>query len=464
MTEALAIDARSAAGQVVRPFSVTHRMVLAIAVPMTLAYLTTPLLGIVDMAVIGQLGQAELIGGLAIGAIIFDVVYTTFNFLRASTTGLVAQAFGRDDAREEQAVFWRSMLTGLICGFALLMLSPMILLAGLWLMAPGPGVAEAAQTYFSIRILSAPIGLANYSVLGFVLGRGEAITGLLLQMLINGVNIFLSIWLGLILQWGISGVAWATLIGEFVGLVAGFTYVWLRFDRSIAPSWRMIADMPSVMKLMALNRDIMIRSLALLIAFALFVRQGAQFGAVTLAANAVLMNFFMVAGYYLDGFATAAEQLAGRAVGANYRPAFDRAVSLSTIWGFGLAALTTMFFLLFGTNVVELMTTAQDVRAATEDYLVWASFTALAGVLAFTMDGVFIGATWSRDMRNMMLLSIIVYVACLWTLTPLFGNHGLWISLLIFLGIRGISLYLLVRPRANATFQTTDTAVSTHSS
>jgi len=464
MTEALAIDARSASGQVVRPFSVTHRMVLAIAVPMTLAYLTTPLLGIVDMAVIGQLGQAELIGGLAIGAIIFDVVYTTFNFLRASTTGLVAQAFGRDDAREEQAVFWRSMLTGLICGFALLMLSPMILLAGLWLMAPGPGVAEAAQTYFSIRILSAPVGLANYSVLGFVLGRGEAITGLLLQMLINGVNISLSIWLGLILEWGIAGVAWATVVGEFVGLVAGFTYVWLRFDRSIAPSWRMIADMPSVMKLMALNRDIMIRSLALLIAFALFVRQGAQFGAVTLAANAVLMNFFMVAGYYLDGFATAAEQLAGRAVGANYRPAFDRAVSLSTIWGFGLAALTTAFFLIFGTNVVELMTTAQDVRAATEDYLVWASFTALAGVLAFTMDGVFIGATWSRDMRNMMVLSIIAYVACLWTLTPLFGNHGLWISLLIFLGIRGISLYLLVRPRANATFKSTDTAVSTHSS
>ncbi len=456
MTEMLADAARSAAGSVVRPFSVTHRMVLAIAAPMTLAYLTTPLLGIVDMAVIGQLGQAELIGGLAIGAVIFDVVYTTFNFLRASTTGLVAQAVGREDAREEQAVFWRSMLTGLISGFALLALSPLILVVGMWLMAPGPNVAEAAQTYFSIRILSAPVGLANYSVLGFILGRGEAVTGLLLQTLINGVNISLSIWLGLILEWGIPGVAWATVIGECVGLVAGFTYVWLQFDRSRAPSWRTIADLPSVMKLMALNRDIMIRSLALLIAFAMFVRQGAQFGAVTLAANAVLMNFFMVAGYYLDGFATAAEQLAGRAIGANYRPAFDRAVSLSTIWGFGLAALTTAFFLLFGTDVVELLTTAEDVRTATGDYLIWASFTALAGVLAFTMDGVFIGATWSRDMRNMMMLSLLVYVACLWTLIPLFGNHGLWISLLIFLGIRGVSLYLLVGPRAAATFHSAD--------
>jgi putative MATE family efflux protein len=435
-----------------RPFTVTNRMVFSIAVPMTLAYLTTPLLGIVDMAVVGQLGDAALIGGLAVGAIIFDVVFTTFNFLRSATTGLVAQAFGRGDETEEQAVFWRSLLLGLACGLVLLVASPVLIHLGIRLMSPGPEVVDAARTYIGIRIFSAPIGLANYAVLGFVLGRGQGVMGLVLQSIINGTNIVLSIWLGLGLGWGIQGVAWGTVTGETIGLVAGFGYVMLRFDRTARPSWARIADMPSIMKLMALNRDIMIRSFALLAAFALFVRQGAQFGAVTLAANAVLMNFFMVAGYYLDGFATAAEQLAGRAIGANHRPAFDRAVQLACLWGFALAGITTLFFLVFGSDVVRLLTTAEDVRAATADYLVWASLTAVFGVLAFTMDGVFIGATWSRDMRNMMLLSLLIYLVCLWTLIPMFGNHGLWISLLVFLGARGISLFLLVGPRARSTF------------
>ncbi|MCP4320193.1 MAG: MATE family efflux transporter [Hyphomicrobiales bacterium] len=419
---------------------------------MTLAYLTTPLLGLVDMAVVGRLGDPALIGGLAVGAVIFDLVFTTFNFLRASTTGLVSQAFGRGDAREEQAVFWRSVIIGVACGMAILLLSPLIAWIGIWAMAPDAAVREATQTYVSIRMVSAPAGLANYAILGFLLGRGQAVSGLLLQSLINGINIALSIYLGLHLQWGIAGVAWATVTGEAIGAVVGFAYVYFRFDRQSRPDWRRIFDRLAMIRLMSLNRDIMIRSLALLIAFALFVRQGAQFGAVTLAANAVLLNFFMVAGYYLDGFATAAEQLAGRAVGANYRPAFDRAVRLTLIWGTGLAALTTLFFLVFGAAVIDFLTTSEEVRTVARDYILWAALTALVGVLAFEMDGVFIGATWSRDMRNMMVLSLVLFVLLVVTLVPLIGNHGLWLALLAFLGVRGFSLYAMLGTRADSVF------------
>lgn len=440
------------AGPVQRPFSVSNRLVLSIAVPMTLAYLTTPLLGLVDTAVVGRLGQPALIGGLAVGAIVFDLVFATFNFLRASTTGLVAQALGRGDGTEEQAVFWRSLSIGIVCGIAVLLLSPLIILFGLWAMAPGQDVRAATGLYVSVRMISAPMGLANYAILGFLLGRGEAVAGLLLQTLINGINIVLSIYLGLTLEWGITGVAWATVIGETVGALVGFAFVVAGFDRSLRPGWRRIVDRPAIARLMSLNRDIMIRSFALIAAFALFVRQGAQFGPVTLAANAVLMNFFLVASYYLDGFANAAEQLAGRAIGANYRPAFDRAVRLTLFWGIGLASVSTAFFLLFGGTIVDLLTVSETVRSEARVFIVWASLTALAGVLAFEMDGVFIGATWSGDMRNMMLVSLALFGLLVWLLVPVLGNHGLWIALLVFLGARGIMLFLILGRRARYAF------------
>ena len=440
------------AGPVQRPFSVSNRLVLSIAVPMTLAYLTTPLLGLVDTAVVGRLGQPALIGGLAVGAIVFDLVFATFNFLRASTTGLVAQALGRGDGTEEQAVFWRSLSIGIVCGIAVLLLSPLIILFGLWAMAPGEDVRAATGLYVSVRMISAPMGLANYAILGFLLGRGEAVAGLLLQTLINGINIVLSIYLGLTLEWGITGVAWATVIGETVGALVGFAFVVARFDRSLRPGWRRIVDRPAIARLMSLNRDIMIRSFALIAAFALFVRQGAQFGPVTLAANAVLMNFFLVASYYLDGFANAAEQLAGRAIGANYRPAFDRAVRLTLFWGIGLASVSTAFFLVFGGTIVDILTVSETVRSEARVFIVWASLTALAGVLAFEMDGVFIGATWSGDMRNMMLVSLALFGLLVWLLVPVLGNHGLWIALLAFLGARGIMLFLILGRRARHAF------------
>jgi multidrug resistance protein, MATE family len=448
MTAAQTTDIRENAHRA-GAFLVTNRLILSIAVPMTLGFLTTPLLGLVNTAVVGRLGQATLLAGLAVGAILFDLLFTTFNFLRSATTGLVAQAFGRGDKMEEQAVFWRSLIIALVSGTAIVVLSPVLLAAGLWLLAPGPEVEAVTSTYFLCRILSGPAALANYTILGYVLGRGQGTTGLVLQTLINGINIVLSIVLGLYLGWGVMGVALATVTGEVVGAIAGFAIVYGRFDRTVSPSWTSIFSRERLKPLFGLNRDIMIRSFVLLAAFTLMTRIGTSFGPVTLAANAVLMTIFLVAGYYLDGLANAAEQLTGRAIGARFRPAFDRALRMTAIWSFALAGFTTVAFLLFGDRLVDLLTTAEDVRLLAYTYMPWAAITAMTGALAFLMDGVFIGATWSRDMRNMMLAAFAGFVAALCLLVPAFGNHGLWASLNLFLLFRGLFLMVLV-PRRSA--------------
>ena len=435
-----------------RTFTVTHKLVLSIAVPMTLAYLTTPLLGLTDTAVVGQFGDPVLLGGLAAGAIVFDLVFTTFNFLRSGTTGLVAQAYGRGDARAEQAWFWRAYAVSILIGLATIAAAPLIAWVGAWFIGGGEGVTSAMRTYVLIRLLSAPVALANYAILGYVLGRGEALLGLFLQIVLNGCNIALSIWLGLGLGWGLEGVAWGTVGGETIAFVVGTLIVLRRFSRLPNPRRAELLDPAALRQMVAVNRDIMIRSFVLLGAFALFTRQGAQLGTLTLAANAVLMNFFLVAGYFLDGFATAAEQLAGRAVGARHKPAFGDAVRLSSIWGFAMAGIATVIGLTFGNDLVAIVTTSEDVRAVAALYLPWAAFTAVSGVLAFQMDGVYIGATWSRDMRNMMLLSFALFLAALYALPAFFGNHGLWAALHVFLVVRGFSLGAILPARMRATF------------
>ena len=433
-------------------FDVTHRLVLSIAIPMTLGFMTTPLLGLVDTGVVGHMGQPDALAGLAIGAMLFDLILGSFNFLRASTTGLTAQALGRHDLREQQGVFWRAFISAIACGLALLCLSPLLLIAGLKLMGPEAGVAQATSTYFSIRILAAPAALANYAILGFVLGRGQGTIGLALQILINGINIVLAIYLGLELDWGVAGVAWGTMVGESVGALAGLAIVLRGFKASERPQRAAIFSRHRLSELFALNRDILIRTFVLIGSFAIMTRIGTSFGAVTLAANAVLMNFFLLSGYYLDGLANAAEQITGRAIGAAHRPAFDRGLKLTAIWSFGLAAAVSAFFFAAGPWLISVLTTSEDVRAAANTYMPWAAITGLTGALAFLMDGVFIGATWSSDMRNRMLMSFAGYLAALAVFVPLFGNHGLWLAMNAFLLFRGIFLAMLVKPRADQTF------------
>ena len=435
-----------------RPFDVTHRSVFGIAAPMSLAYMSTPLLGLVDTAVIGQLGIPALLGGIAVGAVVFDVVLTTFNFLRSGTTGLVAQAFGAGNAVEIRAVLVRAMAIAVILGALTILLQSPLVAAGLSVMGVSDAVGEATSVYLAIRIYSAPFALANYVILGWFLGLGKAGTGLLLQVFLNGLNIVLNVYFVLVLDWGVAGVAWGTVIGECVTALIGLALIYRETGTKDWPPLATITDLQPFRRLAALNGDIMVRSFVLLFAFSFFTAQSARYGDVILAANAVLMHFFHISGSFLDGFANAAEQLAGRAVGARWKPAFNRAVEMTLKFGVLLSVTLFLVFWLFGPLLVDVMTVSPEVRETARIYLLWAALTPVAGVIAFQMDGIFIGATWSRDMRNMMLVSVAVYLVAWWGLTALFGIHGLWMALLIFLGARGVSLSVMCRRRALETF------------
>ncbi|AXS39640.1 MATE family efflux transporter [Breoghania sp. L-A4] len=436
----------------VRAFDVSNRDVLALAIPMTLAYLSTPILGVVDTAVIGQLGSAALVGGIAVGGILFDLVFTTFNFLRSGTTGLTAQAYGSGETREIKAGLLRALIIAGVLGLATIALQIPMIEVGLRLLGGSDAVQEATRSYFGIRIYSAPFTLANYAILGWLLGQGRAKTGLLIQTWLNGINIVLSIVFVMGLSWGVAGVALATVISEIATVAFGGLFVWHTFAKGPMPSRARVFNRTRILKMVAVNRDIMIRSFSLLFAFAFFTARGAAQGDVVLAANAILEKFFIVGGYFLDGFATAAETIVGRAIGGRHRPAFDRAVKLTVLWGFVLAGAAAVVFWYGGPWLIDLMTTHEGTRETARVYLVWAALTPLAGVLAFEMDGVFIGATWSRDMRNMMLLSLVAYLATYAVAFPLWGNHGLWLSLEVLLGIRGLSLAFMSRVRAREVF------------
>ena len=435
-----------------RAFLVTHRGVLAIAVPMTIAYLTTPLVGVVGLGVVGQLGDPALVGGVSIGALIFDIAFATFNFLRSGTTGLAAQAFGAGDREEIGAIFWRALLLALAIGLTVLVLEGPILAIALDLIGGSAAVQAATRDYWHIRVLAAPLALANYAILGWLIGLGRAGYGLALQLVLNGLNIVTSVVLVELLHFGVAGVGWASVTAESVAALVGLGVV-IRLNRDgPRPSVARIVDGHAFRRMIAVNRDIMIRSFALLFAFAFFTARSADAGDVVLAANEILMNLTILAAYFLDGLAAAAEQFAGRAIGARQRAAFDRAMRLTIVWGYGVAAAASLFLWLAGPIIIDLMTTSADVRATARDFLPLAALVPLVGTLAYQMDGIFIGATWSTDMRNMMLLSVAAYLAVWWALSGPLGVTGLWLALLTFLGLRGLTLLWRSRARVELAF------------
>jgi MATE family multidrug resistance protein len=419
-----------------RPFHVGHGRVLAIAVPMTLANLTTPLLGVVGTAIIGQLGQAHLLGAVAISAVVFDGIFWLFGFLRMGTVALTAQALGAGDGIEQRAVLLRALLMAAALGVAIILLQWPLAQMAYAVMGASDIVTEAAKDYFYIRVWSAPFTLGNYAVLGWLIGQARTDLALGLQIVINLVNMAVTAVLVLVLQQGVAGAALGSLIAEGVGLAGGLLIAaWLMRGTLRLPR-AVVLDRAKLVRMIVVNRDIMIRTAALITAFTFFTAQSARAGDTMLAANAVLHNLVLVSAYFLDGFATAAEQLCGRSVGARDPHAFRRAVRLSIGWGFVLALVVAVVFLTTGTWLIGLITASPEVQATAERFLIFAALAPVAGVFAYAYDGIFIGATWTRDMRNLMLISLALYFLAWWALTPL-GNTGLWLSILVFLAARG---------------------------
>jgi MATE family multidrug resistance protein len=437
-------------------FTVTHARVLAIAVPMTLSSMTTPLLGVVATAVIGRLGQAQLLGGVAISSVVFDCLFWLFAFLRMGTLALTAQALGAGDVAEERATLMRALLLSAAIGLALIALQVPLGSAVYRLMGASPEVTRAAEAYFYVRIWSAPFALANYVLLGWFVGLARASTALALQAAINAIDAAVLVVLVLVFDFGVKGAAFGAVVAEIAGTAIGLLIA-LRIVGVHRPGARSIFDRARLSRLFLVNRDIMIRTAALITAWMFFAAQGARTGDVVLAANSVLYNFVLVGAFFLDGFASAAEQLCGRATGARDGGAFSRAVRLVLSWGFAFGAIATLAFLTIGPWLIDLMTASPEVRIAARDYLGFAAFASAIGVFAFTYDGIYIGATWTRDMRNLMLVTLVLYLGVWWLTRPL-GNAGLWIAILAFLGARGALQAARYPSLARATFKSAKAA------
>jgi MATE family multidrug resistance protein len=414
---------------------VSHARILRIAVPIILANMTVPLLGLVDTAVVGQLGQAAPIGAVGLGAIILASVYWIFGFLRMGTTGLVAQAHGAGDRAEVGAILRRGLLIALAAGLVLIAAQGPLVWGAFRIAPASAEVENLTRAYLSIRIWGAPATIAAYALTGWLIALERTRAVLVLQLVTNGANIALDLWFVLGLGWGVEGVAWATLIAEVAGAGLG---LWLCRDGLRALGGRVL-DAVRLRRMASVNGDIMVRSVLLQASFTGFIFLSAGQGDDVLAVNQILMQFLHVTAYMLDGFAFAAETLVGQAVGARAGTMLALSVWRASIWGAGGAVVMALGFWALGPWGIAQITPAPDLRAAAGGYLGWVVLAPMAGIASWMLDGIFIGATRTREMVWAMMVSVGGFVALLW-LTSGWGNHGLWLSMNLFFILRGVTL------------------------
>ena len=420
---------------------VTHASIFRLAMPIVLSNATVPLLGAVDTAVIGQLGEAAPLGAVGLGAVILTTLYWCFGFLRMTSSGLAAQAQGAGDRTEIAAVLIRALLLAALAGLALIAAQG-LLFGAAFSIAPASAKVEAlARSYLSIRIWGAPATIALYALTGWLIGLGRTRGVLALQLLQNGVNIVLSIGFVIGLGWGVPGVAVATLIAEVLGLLLGLWLAREAFGVALKPALARLRDGNALRLMFGASRDILLRTVILQLSFTSFVFLGARFGDVTLAANQVLLQFLQITAFGLDGIAFAAEALIGQAVGARNQGEVRRASRMAMQWGFGGALLLALAFAAFGAWLIDLMTTAPEVRAAARIWLPWLVVAPLLGVASWIFDGIFIGAMLTREMLRAMAVSVAIYVAALVLMVPVLGNHGLWAALMVLLVARGVTMW-----------------------
>ena len=416
-----------------------------LAVPIIVSNITTPLIGIVDTAVIGHLTSPHYLAAVAVGGLIFSFVFWSFGFLRQGTTGPVAQAHGRGDGVEIRAILARALALAVLIGLAVIALQEPIKAVALKLIGAPVDVTEQAGLYVGIRIWAAPGALMQYALMGWLVGMHDARSLMWVQILVNGLNIVLDLLFVLGFGWGVAGVAAATLIAEAGG--AGFALYLVGRKLHGVPgvwSWRSLRDWAAMKRLTVINSDIMIRSLCLQAVFFIFTARAAHYGDVVLAANAVLMNFLTVAAFALDGFAHAAEALVGKSVGARDRAAFQEAVFGSTVLAGAVAVIITAIYAVFGPAMIFALTSLEEVRRTALSFLPWLIAMPVISVWGYQMDGVYFGATATREVRNMMILCFAVFLAAVWLFQPGLGNHGLWLALAVLNAARAASLICLL--------------------
>ena len=422
--------------------NITNKRVLAIAIPIVLSNITVPILGVVDTAVVGQLGKAAPVAAVGVGAIIITTFYWLFGFLRMGTTGLVAQAVGSKDESEVRSYLLRALFLGFSAGLLIFLLRNVLVDFGFWLSPASIEVEELAKKYISIRVWSAPAAISLYGIVGWLIALERTKSVLVVQLFMNGVNVLLDIWFVLGLNWGIEGVAVATAIAEVSALILGLFLCYDRFKDNSWPSFQAIFSTERLKNMLSINLDIFFRSIMLQAISVSFLLYGGKFGDVKLAANQILLQFLHVAAHGLDGFAFAAETLVGQAFGRKDRTILRKSVKVTSKLAFLLCCTMAIIFFFIGSSLIDVMTTAEDVRSEAKGYIIFIVLVPILGASAYMLDGIFVGAMKTKDMRNMMFISVIFYFLALILLVPHFENIGLWLALLISFVVRGVTLAL----------------------
>lgn len=421
--------------------SLTHRRVWVLAGPIIISNISVPLVGAVDTAVVGHLPEPDAIGAVALGALIFSFLFWGFGFLRMATTGFIARAYGANDESALSDTLLRVLLLAVGLGSVVILLGYPLINFALYLLESSDHIESLTADYASIRIWSAPATLSIYVFTGVFIGLHNMRHVLVLQLVMNIANVLLDFLFVLGFDRGVEGVALATLIAEY--LAAGLGLWLLRASLATAYrqlNWKRLLERNAILALMKANGDIFIRTLCLVFSLGYFTAQSASMGDVILAANAILLHLQSILAYALDGFAHAAEALVGRAYGARKQGEFKRAVKLTTIWGLVTALLISLIYWILGDLILQLFTSIDSVLLTATLYLPWIIIAPLVSIWSFQLDGIFIGTGYTREMRNAMLMSMLIYLALLALLIPAWGNHGLFLSLSLFMLIRALTL------------------------
>lgn len=419
----------------------SHRRVWMLAGPIMLSNISVPLVGAVDTAVVGRLPDPAAIGAVALGALIFSMLYWGFGFLRMGTTGFIARAVGAGDHQQLLDTLLRVLVIAAGMGLCIVLLGVPIIQFALFLLEGSTQVEAMTRDYAIIRIWSAPATLTIYVFTGVFIGMHNTWYAFVLQLILNITNVVLDLVFVLVLDMGVEGVAIATLIAEYLAVFCGFYLLRTQIRQAIELiDLKRLLDRSALKQLFQANSDIFIRTLGVTFAFAYFTAESARLGEVILAANAILMHLQSIMAYALDGFAHAAEALTGSAYGASKRKAFKRAVLLTSYWAAIMAFIITLIYWVFGSAILSLFTDIDSVLQNSNVYLPWLIILPLLSIWSFQLDGIFIGSGFTPEMRNAMVISVVLYLILLSFLVPWLGNHGLFLGLSLFMVLRAVTL------------------------
>ncbi|AJY74711.1 MATE family efflux transporter [Paenibacillus beijingensis] len=426
-----------------------HRTYLALAVPLIISTITTPLLGVVDTAVVGHLPDPAYIGGVAVGTIIFNTMYWLFGFLRVSTSGFAAQAEGAKNEIQAVLALARPFVIAAAMGIIFILFQEPIVRLSLTLMNPEAGVRTVAAEYFGIRVWGAPFTLVNYVILGWLMGMSRIKISLMLQVWMNLMNIALALLFVGVFSWGVAGVATATLISEITAFIAGLLMIRKAspFDFK-RPTLKALFDPVSFKQMMTVNRDLFIRTVCLLTVFNLFTAKGASFGTEVLAANAVLIQIHYLMAYFFDGFSNASSILTGKAVGSKDERLYRKTLLLSCQWAVISSLFIAGIYYLCREPMIGLFTRLPTIIDLAGSYGMWLVLFPLAASFGIILYGVFTGATEAAPIRNSMIMALAVYLIVQFIAVPRLNNDGLWLAFIGFSAGRSVFLGLYI-PRLN---------------